>query len=65
MVISLHRVLKENRRNKPMSTKELFEKYVAEVCPTCKNKKCNLCNITITDNTKEAKAKCSYYEKKR
>lgn len=48
-----------------MSTKELFEKYVAEVCLTCKNKKCNLCNITITRNEKEAEAKCSYYEKKR
>ena len=48
-----------------MTTKDLFEKYVAEVCPTCKNKKCNLCNITITRNEKEAEAKCSYYEKKR
>lgn len=50
-----------------MSTKELFEKYVYEVCKNCKNrcKEFTLCNITITKNTKEAKAKCSYYEKKR
>lgn len=46
-----------------MSTKELFEKYVAEVCPTCKNKKCNFCNITITEDSKERKAKCNYYER--
>ena len=51
----------KNRRNKPMTTKELFEKYVAEVCPTCKNKKCNFCNITITEDDRERKAKCNYY----
>lgn len=50
-----------------MSTKELFEKYVEEFCSKCTNKckEFNLCNITITHNTKEAEAKCSYYEKKR
>ena len=47
-----------------MPIKELFEKYVAEVCPTCKNKKCNLCNITIVEGNKEAVAKCGYYERK-
>jgi hypothetical protein len=50
-----------------MSTKELFEKYVEEFCSKCKNKckEFTLCNITITRNTKESEAKCSYYEKKR
>ena len=50
-----------------MTTKDLFEEYVNEVCSTCKNKckEFTLCNITIIKNTKEAKAKCSYYEKKR
>ena len=48
-----------------MSTQELFDKYVKEVCCTCKNKKDILCNITITANNKEVKAKCSYYEKKK
>lgn len=46
-----------------MSTKELFKKYVEEICPTCKNRNCYLCNITIANNGKETKAKCSYYEK--
>ena len=46
-----------------MTTKELFEKYVKEKCPTCKNKKCNFCNITITEGNKEAVAKCGYYER--
>lgn len=50
-----------------MSTKELFEKYVEEFCSKCSNKckEFTLCNITITRNTKEAEAKCSYYEKKK
>lgn len=50
-----------------MSTKELFEKYVEEFCSKCSNKckEFTLCNITIARNTKEAEAKCSYYEKKR
>lgn len=48
---------------KPMLTKELFEKYAEEICPTCKNRNYYLCNITITNNGKETKAKCSYYEK--
>lgn len=47
-----------------MSTKELFEKYVEEVCPTCKNKKRNFCSITITEEEKERKAKCNYYKRK-
>ena len=48
-----------------MTTKDLFEEYVDEVCPTCKNK-CKgftLCNITIQEDGKERKAKCDYYER--
>jgi hypothetical protein len=47
-----------------MSEKELYNSYTKEICPTCNNQKCSLCNITITRSNKEAKARCSYYEKK-
>lgn len=48
-----------------MNQKELYENYVTERCKTCKNKKMNLCNITITQNNEEVKARCSYYEEKK
>jgi hypothetical protein len=46
-----------------MSTKDLIDKYVKEICPTCKNKKCNLCNITIHEDRNKREANCDNYEK--
>lgn len=51
-----------------MSTKDLFEKYVTEVCSKCEhraNHKFDLCNITIHEDNRTKEAKCDYYEKKR
>lgn len=46
-----------------MPTKDLIEKYVNEICPTCVNKDCSLCNITIHQDNKTRKARCENYEK--
>lgn len=46
-----------------MSDKDLIDKYVKEICPTCKNKKCNLCNITIHEDRNKREANCDNYDK--
>lgn len=46
-----------------MPTKDLIDKYVNEICPTCINKNCSLCNITIHADNKTREARCDYYEK--
>ena len=50
-----------------MSTKELIDEYVKEICGKCKN--CNKefkdCNITICQDNKIKEARCDCYEKTR
>lgn len=49
-----------------MSDKELFNRYVEEVCSQCTNrcKSFSLCNITIQEYGAEREAKCNYYSRK-
>lgn len=46
-----------------MPTNELLEKYKEEICPTCINRKLNLCKITIHQDNKTREANCDFYEK--
>lgn len=50
-----------------MSTKDLIDEYVKEICSKCKNcdKEFKSCNITIQKDNKSCEARCDYYEKKR
>jgi len=46
-----------------MPTQELVQKYIEEICPTCKNKECNFCKITVYEAEKDRGAKCEFYER--
>lgn len=48
-----------------MSKEEKFKNYKEEHCKRCKNKKKDLCNITIVTNNKSIKARCCYFEEEK
>jgi hypothetical protein len=46
-----------------MTIQDLYKEYICEYCKNCKNRKTDLCNITVVASNNMVEAKCRAYEK--